>query len=323
MSLGPVIWSLLAIVHENDILAASLFCLSLNYKQMSLYFAPAFLAYFLGRCGRSPSPLRHFVQLALSVVITFGICWLPLAVASSTKSSWDSIKAVLLRLFPVARGLYEDKVANVWCSLSLIFKLNRILSHTDQLKVCAITTFLGFLPSFTMLIARPPPSPKSLDVLLYALTITAFSFFLFSFQVHEKTVLLPILPLALLLPLRPHYVAFLSAMSIFSMYPLMKKDHLELPYFLLLFIFLMVCRRLMLSKLPGRTPSNVMKLYIVVSAVGATVIHVADVLLDPPARYPDLKTYTFTTYSCIHFIIAWILCTVWQAQASSRRVHSE
>lgn len=41
------------------------------------------------------------------------------------------------------------------------------------------------------------PAP-TLGLLPYALLTSAMSFFLFSFQVHEKTILLPLLPLSLL-----------------------------------------------------------------------------------------------------------------------------
>ena len=45
---------------------------------------------------------------------------------------------------------------------------------------------------------KASPSPL-LPLLPYALLGSAMSFFLFSFQVHEKTILVPLLPLTLLL----------------------------------------------------------------------------------------------------------------------------
>ena len=39
----------------------------------------------------------------------FALCWLPFL------TSLDQAKQVLHRLFPFARGLFEDKVANFWC----------------------------------------------------------------------------------------------------------------------------------------------------------------------------------------------------------------
>lgn len=45
-------------------------------------------------------------------------------------------------------------------------------------------------------VSAPPPF---LPLLPYALLSSSMSFFLFSFQVHEKTILVPLLPLTLLL----------------------------------------------------------------------------------------------------------------------------
>ena len=36
-----------------------------------------------------------------------------------------AVGAVLTRLFPVDRGLFEDKVASVWCALDPVIKLKR------------------------------------------------------------------------------------------------------------------------------------------------------------------------------------------------------
>lgn len=45
------------------------------------------------------------------VLATFAACWLPFALAGSEASL-----AVLRRIFPVQRHIYEDKVANIWCA---------------------------------------------------------------------------------------------------------------------------------------------------------------------------------------------------------------
>ena len=52
---------------------------------------------------------------------------------------------------------------------------------------------------------RPTEVPTVMrTVLLLALLNSSVSFFLFSFQVHEKTILLPLLPMTLLLSAAPH-----------------------------------------------------------------------------------------------------------------------
>ncbi len=39
----------------KEMLGSALFCLSLNHKQMSMYYAPAFFAHLLGRCLQRPT----------------------------------------------------------------------------------------------------------------------------------------------------------------------------------------------------------------------------------------------------------------------------
>lgn len=92
------------------------------------------------------------------------------------------------------------------------------------MKVSAGLTAVGFLPSVMSMLSagwRVRLSPRGdnasvegkgegqrkdeetqapfLPLLPYALLTSSFSFFLFSFQVHEKTILVPLLPMTLLL----------------------------------------------------------------------------------------------------------------------------
>ncbi len=122
------------------------------------------------------------------------------------------------RIFPFARGLFEDKVANFWCASNVAFKWKIWMSRETLVKLSTALTAAGFLPSVIGLIysgyrlgaseqpslqtskeKSAPPSMPLLPLLPYALLASSMSFFLFSFQVHEKTILVPLLPLTLLL----------------------------------------------------------------------------------------------------------------------------
>jgi hypothetical protein len=52
----------------------------------------------------------------------------------------------------------------------------------------------------------------------------------FILQVHEKSVLLALLPAAFLLPASPLFVAWLQMLGCFTMFPLLRRDGLCLPY---------------------------------------------------------------------------------------------
>lgn len=59
---------------------------------------------------------------------------------------------------------------------------------------------------------------------------SSFAFFLFSYQVHEKSILLPLLPVTLLAPEVPRAAAWLVPVATFSMFPLLKRDGLQAAY---------------------------------------------------------------------------------------------
>jgi alpha-1,3-glucosyltransferase len=76
-------------------------------------------------------------------------------------------------------------VANFWCSLNVVVKLRERLTIDQLSKISLLVTGLLNLPSGLDLFWRPTRSR-----FLVALVNSALLFFLFSFQVHEKSILL-------------------------------------------------------------------------------------------------------------------------------------
>jgi alpha-1,3-glucosyltransferase len=136
------------------------------------------------------------------------------------------------RIFPFARGLFEDKVANFWCASNVFFKWNKYFPTQHLPKLATALTAIGFIPSMYALLApsfkafgalettsvvvpsqsrsnssivaekeKPAASRPAPTFVLFthALLQCSFAFFLFSFQVHEKTILVPLLPVMLLM----------------------------------------------------------------------------------------------------------------------------
>ncbi|KAI9575870.1 hypothetical protein GQX74_005642 [Glossina fuscipes] len=64
--------------------------------------------------------LIKFLKSACVVTLTFLALWVPWL------TSLDSLISTTSRLFPLSRGVFEDKVANIWCSLNVIYKFNCI-----------------------------------------------------------------------------------------------------------------------------------------------------------------------------------------------------
>ena len=64
-------------ITQHDILGSVAFSLALSYKQMELYHALPFFFFLLGKAFRGERPGQKVVLLGVTVVATFGICWLP------------------------------------------------------------------------------------------------------------------------------------------------------------------------------------------------------------------------------------------------------
>jgi alpha-1,3-glucosyltransferase len=160
------------------------------------------------------------MKLGVTVILTFGLMFYPWL------NSADEISQVIHRIFPVARGLYEDKVANVWCAINVAIKLKQILSVDSTVKLSLAVTLAVIIPTAIHLGVQP-----TRNRFLYALVNASLGFFLFSFQVHEKSILLPALPVTLLLMEEPIACTLFMNIAMFSMFPLLKREGLQLPYF--------------------------------------------------------------------------------------------
>lgn len=292
ISLGLTIGAVAAILCKHDVIACSLFSLALNHKQMSLYFAPAFFGHLFGKCIRHQNPILRLSKLGLVVVGTFVVVWWPYLY------SMKSTTEVLSRLAPFERGIYEDYVANFWCTTSILIKWKKLFS-TQTLKLFSLSaTLLSLLSS--MLQQIRVPSNKGF---LYAMLNSSFAFYLFSFQVHEKSILLPLLPASLLALEEPLLFKWFTYFSLFSMYPLLCRDQLILPYIALVFLFFLVYHSRN-AKVPWRHNGvtngwgRVMTALLLLCAS----MHVVYLIVKPPEKYPYLFDAMIMFICCSQFV---------------------
>ncbi|XP_019356725.1 PREDICTED: dolichyl pyrophosphate Man9GlcNAc2 alpha-1,3-glucosyltransferase [Gavialis gangeticus] len=315
VSLGFALWGVLFLSNNWDLLGSVAFCLAISYKQMELYHSLPFFCYLLGKCfkrGLTGKGLVLLIKIAVTVVAAFAMCWLPFCTEA------EQILQVLRRLFPIDRGLFEDKVANVWCSLSVLIKIKNILSPQTQLKLSFAFTFLSLLPACIKLTLQP-----SLRGFKFALVSCALSFFLFSFQVHEKSVLLVSLPVCLIINEIPFMATWFLLVSTFSMLPLLLKDGLLLAYIGTTLAFLTVCTAsfsifektsaedLQLKSfslsiwgyIPWLKPfPKFVKSLFLISIILMGVLSLMSATLNPPQRLPDLFPISVSVVSCLHFL---------------------
>lgn len=325
-SLGLMAAAIAAILLERQLFGAFIFVLALNYKQMELYHALPVFFYLLQWCFRSSKGfdfaggIWKLVKLGSVVAVSFALIWSPWI------GSIGALKQVVHRVFPVARGVFEDKVSNVWCIVNVFIKL-RNYPNSFMAIVCLVCTLLTVIPSGVHLLFR-----TSKRNFLLALLNSSLGFFLFSFQVHEKSILLATLPALLLFQLYPLECFWLLQISTFSMIPLLHKDGLLLPY-LALTLFTLTLLKLSISALnnfkpvgkictidlftigtflqsDGSAKSHRINRALVSSfygsLVGQLLLLFAFVCVDPPAQLPFLWPLLISAYSCGHFVLFFI-----------------
>ncbi|KAK9728894.1 glycosyl transferase [Basidiobolus ranarum] len=259
---GILVLSLTEMMKGNVLLSGALFSVLLNFKHIYLYLAPAYFAYILktycfttGSKNKSPSfSFYNLVKMGLVVVSIFIISLGPFAYLGQ-------LGQLATRLFPFKRGLCHAYWApNFWALYSF---LDRVLiqwykylgiglksealqsatrgivgdisygvlptptaAHTFQL------TFLTQLPFMISLFRNPNPSR-----FIGAVVLCGFSSFLFGWHVHEKAILLIIIPYNLLFgksEVNDHFLMILSITGYFSLFPLLIEVP-ETPIKLILF----------------------------------------------------------------------------------------
>jgi len=338
-----------------------LFSLALNFKQMELYHAPAIFAYLLGRCfrrektgGRGAGPgvetVGKFCALGATVVLTFSILWLPFAMyprgTKTPRFHLDGVAQIVKRLFPFNRGIFEGKVANIWCALSVKpFSIrDRVPNELLPLAALGLTLTLIMPPCWMLFMAgkdssvsvsngaedgEKPPSTSSkkhkekdcsdIRLLLWGTASTSLAFFLASFQVHEKGILIPLAPISLLAMDAPRFVLFFSVLATWSLWPLLAIDRLGDAYVCCLIIYLCVDA---IAKVPPSTfPSHdegmniflerYMTKYVpLLSWIVMISLHLSEWAIDPPHHLPDLFPVLWSLVGCVFFCISY-LSTIW------------
>jgi len=319
-----------------DVLGAVAFTLAMAFKQMALYYSPAVFAYLFGKCiylGEE-SGQSLFFALAVIVLSTLGLVFGPFLRSPFPFILMEPIR----RIFPFSRGLFEDKVANFWCASNILIKWRETWMK-DRLPLLALVlTVLGFLPSMVHMLylswalrSQTPakdhrrrsssliresfqmwrPAAPTIALLPYTLGNCAFSFFMFSYQVHEKSILLPLLPFTLMMSAREdlgplavgvwEWVALLNNVAVFSMWPLLRRDGQILQY-----VAVTLFWNYVIGYNPWTMPVSPLKLFSQGSYGTIICLHILETFIAPPERYPDLYVVLNVAFCTIIFGVCWL-----------------
>ncbi|PYH47862.1 dolichyl-P-Glc:Man(9)GlcNAc(2)-PP-dolichol alpha-1,3-glucosyltransferase ALG6 [Aspergillus saccharolyticus JOP 1030-1] len=345
--LGLVVASLDAILAGRMLWACIFFVGALGFKQMALYYAPIMFAFLLGVCIFPKIRILRLLCIALVTLAAFAVLFGPLMIGATGEEAREILASApqppllqqlpidldkhsvlyavafqltqtIHRVFPFARGLFEDKVANAWCAVHTFYKLHRF--EASLLQRMSLGATLGSILVPCGIIFRHPRA----SLLLPALSSVAWGFFLFSFQVHEKSVLLPLLPMTLLLAgdgglskETRAWVGWANILGTWTMYPLLKRDELRVPYFVMTFLwaYLMGLPPTSLEAYRSRDLSedngelNVLtKLVHICFYLAMIAWHVLEAFVPPPSDKPDLWVVLNVLIGAGGFGLAYLWC---------------
>ncbi|RNA17987.1 dolichyl glycosyltransferase, partial [Brachionus plicatilis] len=203
--------------------------------------------YFLNEANSVIKKVKRLVTIGIFTIVPFILSFGPFI---------HHIPQLISRLFPFKRGLSHAYWApNVWAIynfsdkiLSLLFQVQSKSSLTSGLiKDAEHTTLPSISPKITFLfslifmlipIASILRRSSRKELLVKLIVLCAFSSFLFGWHVHEKAILMILIPLSLLAVNNRKFASvyfFISTIAYYSLFPLLFKNF-EYPIKVILFI---------------------------------------------------------------------------------------
>nr|CDS31829.1 dolichyl pyrophosphate Man9GlcNAc2 [Hymenolepis microstoma] len=293
VSLGLFLISLILFSKDCDIFGSVAFCLAVSYKQMELYHALPIFFYLLSKSFSSTflSGVKRVTILGLTVCATFAVVLLPFL-------TLEQLNHVAMRMFPVNRGLYEDKVANFWCISSIFIKWRQLFTTDFLVYCCGVATIVSSLPACYK-IFKKPTFPR----LILSEVIVSLAFFLFSYHVHEKSILLVCVPVLCLLVLYPLSATYFLIIATLSMWQLFVKDGLCQCGLGLVVVYYVVSSLCLAIDATGKSRVSLVHFFpLSLSLLGYVGIFALPLVAQPPERYPFLFPLILNTYSFVHFV---------------------
>ncbi|GAB7353515.1 hypothetical protein MBLNU459_g3960t2 [Dothideomycetes sp. NU459] len=334
---GILILSIVLARKQNGLLASGvLFAGLLCLKHIYLYLAPAYFVYLLRAYCLSPKSwysIRFFncVKLGIGIVGVFGLAFGPFVY-------WNQIDQLLSRLFPFSRGLCHAYWApNVWAMYSftdrvLIYAAPYLKLPVNREAVNSVTrglvgdTSFAVLPdipprmTFVLTLATQIPALIKLfvhptwDVFVGAITLCGYASFLFGWHVHEKAILLVIIPFSLIALKDRRYLGAFRPLAVsghVSLFPLLFTAQ-EFPIKTVYTIFWLITFLLAFDQLApasSRTRVFLLDRFSLVYIVVAIPLIAYCSLLHPlvfGAKYEFLPLMFTSSYSAIGVTGSWL-----------------
>ncbi|EXX77256.1 dolichyl pyrophosphate Glc1Man9GlcNAc2 alpha-1,3-glucosyltransferase [Rhizophagus irregularis DAOM 181602=DAOM 197198] len=352
---GIFLLSLAYAKEGNDLMCGIMFAVLLNFKHIFLYLAPAYFVYLLRHyCfqetsiqGTKKFSLKHFFFLGVSVIIIFLLSFGPFIIMGQ-------LGQVLSRLFPFKRGLCHAYWApNFWALYSamdrvLIVFAKRLGWTLNESAIGSITrglvgdvnfallpqvkanhtfilTLIFQMASLVKLWKRP-----SYKNFLVSLILNGYSSFLFGWHVHEKAILLVMIPFSLIsadnIALFRSYM-ILAVSGLYSLFPLLFKLTestikivICLLWFILTFMGILSNLNYKRNNIKKYSQSNESKLSYLIKIIeniymyGFIILQfftgIVHQIIYKDGKYPFLPLLSTSIYCAFGVIYSWIRLSV-------------
>jgi len=240
---GILLLSIARTLQEKYVQAAFFFAYLLHMKHIFMYVAPVYLIYlFRFYCLRSHDWYLSFSKLALTVVGVSVVSIYPFV---------GMIPQLIARLFPFKRGLSHAYWApNFWAIYNFVDKILSIALKKQSgvaagtgglVKTYEHTVLPHIQPNLTFILTAVCMIPCLIKLwsfkfdrnmaykFIKSIVICACTSFMFGWHVHEKAILMVIIPLSLLAPLdkfEARMTFFLGTIGFYSLFPLLFRPEL-------------------------------------------------------------------------------------------------
>uniref|UniRef100_A0A2M4ALK5 Alpha-1,3-glucosyltransferase n=1 Tax=Anopheles triannulatus TaxID=58253 RepID=A0A2M4ALK5_9DIPT len=248
---GVLLLSIGALLEGRPLQSAALFAVLLNLKHIFLYVAPVYFVYLLRfYCLRGSTPGQALMKLIKLGTVVLAVCLL------SFGPFYAHLPQVLSRLFPFKRGLTHAYWApNFW---ALYNAADKVLSIALGRREMSAGTSSGLVQTYDHSVL-PSISPMVTFVLtgvtmlpaiiklwslvghqssaalgrsfIRAIVLCGCTSFLFGWHVHEKAILMVLIPLTVLSIGHANdarWTIFLGIVAHYSLFPLLFKPELTL-----------------------------------------------------------------------------------------------
>ncbi|KAH8420240.1 hypothetical protein KR009_007950 [Drosophila setifemur] len=322
---GILLLSIAALVRQRFLWSAFAFAVLLNFKHIFLYLAPAFGVYLLRfyclEQATIGSQIGAFLKLLLAGLSPF---------VASFGPFWHQIPQVLSRLFPFKRGLTHaywapnfwalynsaDKVASSvlrgrrdvgsGSASGLVQEVRHVVLPSITPAITFALTVLFMLPILLKLF-RSPKNQSPL-VFLRAVILCGCSSFVFGWHVHEKAILMVLIPLGLLTLVNREDARFAYILGIagyFSLFPLLFDPDLFIPRYSLYMSYVAMLYGQLYRVFPGFRGFHVLEwIYMLGFLVIPLYEHVLAHLLGWHQRLPFLPlllTSVYAAFGVVYF----------------------